>query len=219
MMLLSTLFSVLLFDNISNSINNFINGIRINSGTGSIQGLFNAISIFFEGLYEFLKGLIATAQLLMTALGTALKVIGKALQYLADLFIKVFSGKFGELSKAEKIGLTIAGILGSITLIVFLLYTILYRLLALINPIGVVADSLSGALDSVSHSLLAITIKQFADSFLEIVIALTILTALDRKVYMALGILAGFLLTIGALIILIKNNNESKQDKYKHQSQ
>lgn len=170
---------VYIFDSIISVIANFIQGIKQDASTGSLQGLFNAIVGVFEGLYEVLKGVIASAQLLLTILGSALKRIGKAIQMICDLFIKVFSGRSSELTTAQKAMWKTIVVLLAIIAVVWIVYSVFYGLLAAIAPWGAIADSLTGAIDSFSKKMLAEAFDALATALLEIVIALALLAALD----------------------------------------
>ena len=117
------------FDNFSQVIEDFVNGVKSKDPTkvGSLQGLFQALIFVFESLGELLKGLIATAQWLLTVLGTALRIIGKALQKIADVIIAVFSGKWKELTAAQRNMFRTVVVLGSLVIVGWALWSVFFR--------------------------------------------------------------------------------------------
>ena len=196
---------VYIFDSITSAISSFVQGLKKDASTGSLQGLFNAIIGVFEGVYELIKGLLGSAQLILTIIGSALKTIGKALQMIADLFIKVFGGRSNELTTAQKSMWKTIVVLAALVATIWLVYTVFYALLTAVHPLGVVADSLSGALDSLSKKLLAESIQAFASSLLEIVVALALLAALDPgKMWSAIAAFAVIIGLLAGMVILLK---------------
>lgn len=201
---------IYIFDNIISAITNFVEGIKKNAATGSLQGLFSAIMGVFEGLYELLKGLIASAQLILTIIGSALKTIGRALQMVADLFIKVFGGRSKELTTAQKSMWKTIVVLAALAGTIWLVYTVFYAILTAVHPLGVVADSLSGALDSLSKKFTAEAFQAFATSLLEIVVAIALLSALNPgKLWAAVGAFAVIIGLIAAIVLLMKGMSKA----------
>ncbi len=200
-----------IFDGIVSAISGFIKGIQSNSPkAGSIEGLFSALRLVLEGLFEVLKGLLGVAQALMTLLGAALKKIGLALQFIANTFIKVFNGRVHELTEGEKTMLGVITALAIFAAILITLYNVFWLIMSVINPLTVVADSLSGALDSLGRLLTMSMISTLSSALLEISVALMLVAAMDTNALKrSITVLSSFLLILVAFTIAISLINKN----------
>ena len=193
------------FDEIYNTIANFVQNMSVGKVDGKSLKIYEAFKTFIDGLIEVLKGIIATCEALLIVLGSTLKVVGQALQYLAKVLIYIFTGRFKELSTAEQNWIKFALVLGSITLICYLLYNQFYRLMAAINPLGSLIDSLTGILDSISLNSVGALLSQIGSFLLKTALALAILSKIDSKVIHTIAIFTSIIGTLILLAFMIKN--------------
>lgn len=165
------------FEKVSTTIQNFINGIdiKVNGGVGSFGGLLNGLIAFFDGLREILKGLLASIQATLVVLGAAFKTLGKLLQKFANVVIQVFSGNYKDLAESTKRILNTIIVLGSLVLISYMLYSVFYRIMAAINPVGSVIESICDILDSWRLDTLTRKLSSITRSLLKIGIAVTLM--------------------------------------------
>ena len=200
-----------LFDGIINAISNFVNGIKnAQSKPGSFAGLFNALISVIEGLWEVVKGLLSVAQLVLTALGAALKKIGLAIQYIADVFIKVFSGRARELTSAEKKMLGVIAALGILALIGITLYNMIWLITSIFKPISVLVDSTTGLMDSLAFKFKMGIFESFANALLKFSVAIVLLSGLNTQaMYKALAVMMVFTAIIGVFAIVLANMSKS----------
>lgn len=197
-----------LFNNIAGAIKDFVNGVDIKkaSKTGSIYGLFEALMMFFEGLREILKALIASAQAILVVLSAALKAIGKVIQNIADVIIKVFSGNWKELTDAQRTMITTIIVIGAIVGILYMLWAVFYRILALVNPIGAVADSIVDAIDSLNLNKLTNKLTSLSKSLLRMAVSVYLLDRVDKELAQTALVLIsvfGLVTIIGYFIVSI----------------
>lgn len=200
-----------LFDGIINVISNFVNGIKnAQSKPGSFSGLFNSLISVLEGLWEVVKGLLSIAQLVLTALGTALKKIGLAIQYIADVFIKVFSGRANEITSAEKKMLGVIAALGILALIGVTLYNMIWLITSIFRPISVLVDSMTGLMDSLAFKFKIGIFESFANALLKFSVSIMLLAGLKTEaMYKALTVLMSFTAIIGIFAIVIASMSKS----------
>ena len=196
-----------LFDGIINAISNFVNGIKnAQSKPGSFAGLFNALVSVIEGLWEVVKGLLSIAQLVLTALGSALKKIGLAIQYIADIFIKVFSGRANELTSAEKQMLGVIAALGVLALIGITLYNMIWLIASIFRPISVLVDSMTGLMDSLAFKFKMGIFESFANALLKFAVSIVLLSNIDtQSLYRSLLVMSSFVAIIGLFAIVLTN--------------
>ena len=200
-----------LFDGIINAISNFINGIKnTQSKPGSFSNLFNSLISVIEGLWEVVKGLLSIAELVFTILGSALKKIGLAIQYIADMFIKVFSGRARELTSAEKQMFGVIAALGVLALIGVTLYNTIWLIISIFEPISVVADSMTGLMDSLAFKFKMDIFDSFANALLKFSASIILLAGLKTEaMYKAATILIAFAAVVGMFAIIIANMSKS----------
>ena len=200
-----------LFDGIINAISNFINGIKnTQSKPGSFSNLFNSLISVIEGLWEVVKGLLSIAELVFTILGSALKKIGLAIQYIADMFIKVFSGRARELTSAEKQMFGVIAALGVLALIGVTLYNTIWLIISIFKPISVVADSMTGLMDSLALKFKMDIFDSFANALLKFSASIILLAGLKTEaMYKAATILIAFAAVVGIFAIIIASMSKS----------
>lgn len=200
-----------LFDSISKSILDFVNGIesKAPAKTGSFAGLINALTYFFQGLVEALKGLVSAAQAVLTVLGSVLYTVGKALQGLSDIIIKVFSGRWKDLSEAQKSIVKTIVVLGAVVGVLYILYTVVWQVISALNPFGTVVDSIVGVIDKVAFGSLASSLNVIANGVLQLAVALYIFRkafeGIDKGVLETVLIVAAVIGSIIAIIYLINS--------------
>lgn len=203
------------FDSIANTIRNFSENIQngsVGSGSSSIlEGVFNALTVFFKGLIELLKGLIAVGSVLIQSLGYALKVIGIALQKIADFFVRLFTGKLKELSKSQKTAIAVIAVLAALIAIATLLNYAFYRLLDAIDPIGQLSESVIDVLDRVRLTMLAKSIEQFANAILKFAVAMAILDNLKSNITKAMSAMIIIGTLIGIFVYVIDDFNDDTE--------
>lgn len=195
------------FNGFSVVIKDFIAGIEGNepSKTGSLQGLMQAFIFFFQSIGELLKGLIATAQWLLVVLGTALRTVGIALQKLADIILKIFAGKWKELTSAQRNMIRTLLVLGTILITFWALWSIFWRLINVLNPLGAIADSLVNVLDKGTIYIFTLALNSIGSALLKFAAALWILNKIDQKVLYGLLIAGGIIAAIIAIAYYIKD--------------
>ena len=201
----------ILFDGIINAISNFVNGIKnAQSKPGSFSSLFNSLISVIEGLWEVVKGLLSIAELVFTILGSALKKIGLAIQYIADIFIKVFSGRDHELTSAEKQMFGVIAALGVLALIGVTLYNTIWLIISIFKPISVVADSMTGLMDSLAFKFKMDIFDSFANALLKFSASIILLAGLKTEaMYKAATVLIAFAAVVGMFAIIIANMSKS----------
>ena len=201
----------ILFDGIINAISNFVNGIKnAQSKPGSFSSLFNSLISVIEGLWEVVKGLLSIAELVFTILGSALKKIGLAIQYIADIFIKVFSGRAHELTSAEKQMFGVIAALGVLALIGVTLYNMIWLIISIFKPISVVADSMTGLMDSLAFKFKMDIFDSFANALLKFSASIILLAGLKTEaMHKAATILIAFAAVVGIFAIIIASMSKS----------
>ena len=200
-----------LFDGIINAISNFVNGIKnAQSKPGSFSGLFNALISVIEGLWEVVKGLLSVSQLVLTVLGSALKKIGLAIQYIANIFIKVFSGKANELTSAEKQMLGVIAALGILALIGVTLYNMIWLITSIFRPMSVLVDSMTGLMDSLAVMLRMGIFESFATALLEFSLSVMLLSGINTEaLYRSLTVISVFISIVGIFAIVLTNMSKA----------
>lgn len=189
-----------LFDSIANTIRSFldfIGGNDISSKSPVLNTILTGLKEFFLGIIEVLKALVIAAKSVVSALGNVFKAVGIALQKLGEVLVKLFTGRFKELTNGQKAGVIIVGILGSITLIVYMIYAAFYRLINAINPLGSIAEALSDSIYRLNFIGLTRAIDTLSNAFLKFAISLTLLEKLTGE-STKVGLL---LVTISRLIL------------------
>lgn len=201
----------ILFNGIINAISNFVNGIKnAQSKPGSFSGLFNALISVIEGLWEVVKGLLSVAQLVLTVFGSVLKKIGLAIQYIANIFIKVFSGKANELTSAEKQMFGVIAALGVLALIGVTLYNMIWLITSIFRPMSVLVDSMTGLMDSLSIKFKMEIFESFANALLEFSLSVILLSGINTQdLYRSLTVMSVFISIVGLFAIALTNMSKA----------
>lgn len=192
----------ILFDSIVKVISDFVNGIKNSTyKVGSIPAIFQALLGVVEGVFEVIRGLAATVQLLLTILGSALKKLGFALQYIAETFIKIFSGNLHELTKVEKIVLGVLAILAILALIFVAIYNMYWLIQAVLKPWSVLVDSLTGYIDAMAKATL---FDSLAAAIFTIAVSLMLIGGMNIDALgRAVSVLLAFTIVIAAFAAAI----------------
>lgn len=194
-----------LFEGIVNAITNFVNGIKnAESKPGSFSGLFNVLINVIEGVWEVIKGLLSAAQLVLTALAAALKKIGLALQYISNIFIKVFSGRAKELTSGEKKMLGVIAALAILAIIGTGIYNMFWLIISVFKPLSVIADSLTGLMDSLAIKFKMGIFESFANALLKFAVSIVLLSGINvDAMKKSLDVLLIFTVVVGLLAITL----------------
>ena len=178
-------------DRIVELFNKFEQGLSTNGSIGDGFVILSPLEHFFYGLGTFLNGLFTILKSLVLLVGKVLEVAGKIFTDLGNLITNAIQGTL-EIDKRVLIVLAIvvplAAIIGAIIKTVL---NIEWMITAIKNPLGVIADSVSGILDKISLQMLANAIKTFTEAILDISVSLLILAGINiGKLWSAVGALA-----------------------------
>ena len=197
------------FDNISKGINDFANGLNPKDAkTGTIGGIISSLIDFFGGLNELLKGLVAMLQASLSIIGGALKYLGIALQTLGDVLSKIFTGRWKELTKTQQNIIKTIAVLAAIAALLYMVWSMFYRILEIANPIGAICDSLMDIIDKIGMASLVTTINTLSTALLKVSAALYLLGKVDKNLLAgitAITILIGLLAVIVYIVKDFKN--------------
>jgi len=201
-----------MFDSIANILRSFIDfigGNDISAKSPVLNSILSGLREFLLGIIEVFKSLMIVARSLISALGNLFKTLGLALQKLGEILLKIFTGRFNELSNSQKAGIAIIGILGSLTLMMYMLWSAFYRLINAVNPLGAISEALVDSIDSLRFVGLTKAINTLSNAFLKFSVALLILenlTGSSTKVGLILVTISAFLL---GLIYMITSMTDS----------
>lgn len=199
----------LFFDNISKGINDFANGLNPKDAkTGTIGGIINSLIDFFGGLNELLKGLVAMLQASLSIIGGALKYLGIALQTLGDVLSKIFTGRWKELTKTQQNIIKTIAVLAAIAALLYMVWSMFYRILEIANPIGAICDSLMDMIDKIGMASLVTAINTLSTALLKVSASLYLLGKVDKNLLAgitAITILIGLLAVIVYIVKDFKN--------------
>ena len=180
-------------DRIVELFDKFEQGLSTNGSLGNGFVILSPLEHFFYGLGTFLNGLFTIIKSLVLLVGKVLEVVGKVFNILGNLITNAIQGTL-EIDKRILIVLAIlvplAAIIGAIVKTVL---NIGWMITAIKNPLGVIADSVSGILDKISLQMLANAIKTFTEAILDISVSLLILAGIGSdagKLWSAIGALA-----------------------------
>ena len=178
-------------DRIVELFDKFEQGLSTNGSIGDGFVILSPLEHFFYGLGTFLNGLFTILKSLVLLVGKVLEVAGKIFTDLGNLITNAIQGTL-EIDKRVLIVLAIlvplAAIIGAIVKTVL---NIGWMITAIKNPLGVIADSVSGILDKISLQMLANAIKTFTEAILDISVSLLILAGINiGKLWSAVGALA-----------------------------
>ncbi len=183
---------------------------------GKSQGLLSGLIELFEALYNVLVSLLSITTATVALLAKMLKVAATIIQSLADGIKAIAEANF-KLEDWQKNLLITTGIIGGIAIVIALIikmvYNMFYTISAMISPLGVVADSLSGYFDKLAAKTLSDAIKNFATAVLEISIALLIIASINPErlwsAVIVMGIISAILLVLVGIIGIILKKTET----------
>lgn len=193
-------------DRIVELFDKFEQGLSTNGSLGNGFVILSPLEHFFYGLGTFLNGLFTIIKSLVLLVGKVLEVVGKVFNILGNLITNAIQGTL-EIDKRVLIVLAIlvplAAIIGAIVKTVL---NIGWMITAIKNPLGVIADSVSGILDKISLQMLANAIKTFAEAILDISVSLLILAGIGSdagKLWSAVGALAVISVILTGVIVAL----------------
>ena len=193
-------------DRIVELFDKFEEGLNTNGSIGNGFVILSPLEHFFYGLGTFLNGLFTILKSLVLLVGKVLEVVGKVFNILGNLITNAIQGTL-EIDKRVLIVLAIlvplAAIIGAIVKTVL---NIGWMITAIKNPLGVIADSVSGILEKISLQMLANAIKTFTEAILDISVSLLILAGIGSdagKLWSAVGALAVISVILTGVIVAL----------------
>ena len=165
------------------------------------------IEELFSGIGKLFAGIGILLQSLVVVIGRVIGMIGQVLGYLGTTIELAYKGelKIEEWQKwliGISIGLGIIAIL--ISSLVTKAYNIFYSLLAIVKPIGVLVDSLSGLIDKTALKMMGRFIESIGYTILQISISLMIIAGIDsNKLGPAVATMAGIAAIIGGVLAAV----------------
>ena len=165
------------------------------------------IEELFSGIGKLFAGIGILLQSLVVVIGRVIGMIGQVLGYLGTTIELAYKGelKIEEWQKwliGISIGLGIIAIL--ISSLVTKAYNIFYSLLAIVKPIGVLVDSLSGLIDKTALRMMSRFIESIGYTILQISISLMIIAGIDsNKLGPAVATMAGIAAIIGGILAAV----------------
>ena len=165
------------------------------------------IEELFSGIGKLFAGIGILLQSLVVVIGRVIGMIGQVLGYLGTTIELAYKGelKIEEWQKwliGISIGLGIIAIL--ISSLVTKAYNIFYSLLAIVKPIGVLVDSLSGLIDKTALRMMGSFIESIGYTILQISISLMIIAGIDsNKLGPAVATMAGIAAIIGGVLAAV----------------
>ena len=165
-----------------------------------IEELFSGIGKLFAGIGILLQSLVVVIGRVIGMIGQVLGGLGTIIEsaYKGELKIEEWQKWLIEIS----IGLGIIAIL--ISSLVTKAYNIFYSLLAIVKPIGVLVDSLSGLIDKIALKMMGRFIESIGDTILQISISLMIIAGIDsNKLGPAVATMAGIAAIIGGVLAAV----------------
>ena len=165
------------------------------------------IEELFSGIGKLFAGIGILLQSLVVVIGRVIGMIGQVLGYLGTIIELAYKGelKIEEWQKwliGISIGIGIISIL--ISSLVTKAYNIFYSLLAIVKPIGVLVDSLSGLIDKTALTMMGRFIEYIGHTILQISISLMIIAGIDsNKLGPAVATMAGIAAIIGGVLAAV----------------
>ena len=165
------------------------------------------IEELFSGIGKLFAGIGILLQSLVVVIGRVIGMIGQVLGYLGTIIELAYKGelKIEEWQKwliGISIGLGIIAIL--ISSLITKAYNIFYSLLAIVKPIGVLVDSLSGLIDKTALKMMGRFIESIGYTILQISISLMIIAGIDsNKLGPAVATMAGIAAIIGGVLAAV----------------
>jgi tape measure domain-containing protein len=174
---------------------------------GSSRGLLSGLVELFKAFYEVLVSLLSLTTATVSLLAKILQVGSIIIQNLANGIKSIIDGTF-KLEEWQKNLLIVVGIVGGIAAIVVLIFKMVYNMFytvsAMISPLGVVADSLSGYLDKLATQTLSNAIKNFGIAILEIASAILIIASIDpSRLWPAVAVMGIISAVLAGLMALV----------------
>ena len=165
------------------------------------------IEELFSGIGKLFAGIGILLQSLVVVIGRVIGMIGQVLGYLGTIIELAYKGEL-KIEEWQKwlIGISIGlGIIATLTsLLVTKAYNIFYSLLAIVKPIGVLVDSLSGLIDKTALTMMGRFIESIGYTILQISISLMIIAGIDsNKLGPAVATMAGIAAIIGGVLAAV----------------
>lgn len=165
------------------------------------------IEELFSGIGKLFAGIGILLQSLVVVIGRVIGMIGQVLGYLGTIIELAYKGEL-KIEEWQKwlIGISIGlGIIATLTsLLVTKAYNIFYSLLAIVKPIGVLVDSLSGLIDKTALRMMGRFIESIGYTILQISISLMIIAGIDSdKLGPAVATMAGIAAIIGGVLAAV----------------
>ena len=165
------------------------------------------IEELFSGIGKLFAGIGILLQSLVVVIGRVIGMIGQVLGYLGTIIELAYKGEL-KIEEWQKwlIGISIGlGIIATLTsLLVTKAYNIFYSLLAIVKPIGVLVDSLSGLIDKTALKMMGRFIESIGYTILQISISLMIIAGIDsNKLGPAVATMAGIAAIIGGVLAAV----------------
>ena len=165
------------------------------------------IEELFSGIGKLFAGIGILLQSLVVVIGRVIGMIGQVLGYLGTTIELAYKGEL-KIEEWQKwlIGISVG--LGIIAILVSSLvtkaYNIFYSLLAIVKPIGVLVDSLSGLIDKTALRMMGRFIESIGYTILQISISLMIIAGIDsNKLGPAVATMAGIASIIGGVLAAV----------------
>lgn len=165
------------------------------------------IEELFSGIGKLFSGIGILLQSLVVVIGRVIGMIGQVLGGLGTIIELAYKGEL-KIEEWQKwlIGISIG--LGIIVILVSSIatkaYNIFYSLLAIVKPIGVLVDSLSGLIDKTALKMMGRFIESIGYTILQISISLMIIAGIDSdKLGPAVATMAGIAAVIGGILAAV----------------
>lgn len=142
------------------------------------------IAELFSGIGKLLNGIGLIAQALVVTIGKMLGLIGDVLSGIGTAVLRAYNGtlKLEEWQKNLLItSVILGGILALVALIGTRVYNIFYSVIAIVKPLGVLVDSISGLIDKAALTMMGSFIKSISNAVLQFSISLMIIAGIDAK--------------------------------------
>ena len=165
------------------------------------------IEELFSGIGKLFAGIGILLQSLVVVIGRVIGMIGQVLGGLGTIIESAYKGEL-KIEEWQKWLIRISIGLGIIATLISLLvtkaYNIFYSLLAIVKPIGVLVDSLSGLIDKTALRMMARFIESIGYTILQISISLMIIAGIDsNKLGPAVATMAGIAAIIGGVLAAV----------------
>ena len=165
------------------------------------------IEELFSGIGKLFAGIGILLQSLVVVIGRVIGMIGQVLGYLGTIIELAYKGEL-KIEEWQKWLIIISiglGIIATFTsLLVTKAYNIFYSLLAIVKPIGVLVDSLSGLIDKTALRMMGRFIESIGYTIFQISISLMIIAGIDsNKLGPAVATMAGIAAIIGGVLAAV----------------